>query len=226
MIVIGNGNIYNESKKDGDFMKRKVSLAIVIILIVVLVFTLSIKKTHKSERKPTPQGLNFTIASGGVKQDEEKITHLQGELIGNSDASSVKEWQKWDASHPHYQKRKVTKGAFTYYIYVLTHDAKNHQPWLYVYIMSKVQKNEVSSGVETYCESYPLKSAQSNTVATKKVEPVMKMTANSVKLKKGTYEIKLMSALLTAEEYDHYQDARKFGNLHNRQKIKIVINKA
>ncbi len=54
----------------------------------------------------------------------------------------------------------------------------------------------------------------------------MKMTANSVKLKKGTYEIKLMSALLTSKEYDHYQEARMFGNLHNSQKIKIVINKA
>lgn len=168
-------------------MKKKIlGLTILFIAIIGIVVGFMTRQNVKKTEDPaiTPGEMEFHF----------KLQH-----------ATFNEWKKWDAHHPNYRREVSKKGNFTCYSYIsrVFHDPP-HDPWVITYIVKSTKDTPYSyygvsvdgNGESTTLEEY---------------NHVYKITTDSERLVKGSYQIIYTAASPTKKEFKKANDPNKDG---------------
>lgn len=216
-------------------MMKKLGLGVSIVLVIAVIFTCMIKKTKKEvkvQMEEHKNGVAYTIKSTMSDKENWGIVDHQTEMIARGEVIDKKTFKKWEQSHPHYRRKVIKKGRFTFYTYVNTLvDASKHQPWIYVYIVNTKKAPRQASYVNMFCESFVMGSAQANAFVSNRADDVIRVNANSLKMRRGDYALTIRIGLLSPSAYKDYRKTYKnnqnheYKNITDQQKITIRLSK-
>lgn len=168
-------------------MKKKIlGLTVLFIVIIGLVAGYMTKTNIKKTEDPT-------------------ITAKEMEFRFKLQHATVKEWKSFDAHHPNYRRQVSKKGNFTCYSYISrVYHEPPHDPWVITYIMTSTKVTSYSYygvNVDGNAESTTLEG----------YNKIYKITADSDRLAKGSYQITYTAASPTKNEYKKANDSAEDG---------------